>query len=122
MDKNPLTGHFRFQPKTNELFIIGIAGEVPILTLEKTPGGPLAIDTAAKENSHNLITSGAVFRALADLTESGGSFTTDATLTLKDGVLRVNTASKVEADNTLPVTSAAVNVTVGNIEALLETI
>ena len=61
MDKNPLTGHFRFQPKTNELFIIGVAGEVPILTLEKTPGGPLDIDTAAKENSHNLITSGAVY-------------------------------------------------------------
>lgn len=54
--------------------------------------------------------------------DSGADFTTDATLTLENGVLRVNTASKVEADNTLPVTSAAVNVTVGNIEVLLQTI
>lgn len=70
MDKNPLTGHFRFQPKTNELFIIGIAGEVPILTLEKTPGGPLAIDTAPAEGSGSLITSGAVQKALALLAQA----------------------------------------------------
>ena len=54
--------------------------------------------------------------------EGGVDFETDATLTLKNGVLSVNTADVVEADNTLPVTSAAVNVTVGNINALLETI
>lgn len=36
--------------------------------------------------------------------------------------LSVNTADKVEQDNTLPVTSAAVFTTVGNIEALLGTI
>lgn len=54
--------------------------------------------------------------------DPGTTFTTDETLTLENGVLRVNTAAVVEADNTLPVTSAAVNVTVGNIEALLETI
>ena len=55
--------------------------------------------------------------------EGGGTaFETDETLTLKDGVLSVNTATVVEADNTLPVTSAAVNTTVGNIEALLQTI
>lgn len=47
---------------------------------------------------------------------------TDETLVLKDGVLSVNTADVVEAGNTLPITSAAVHVTVGNIEALLETI
>lgn len=52
----------------------------------------------------------------------GTSFTTDETLTLKDGVLSVNTADAVEADNTLPVTSAAVSATVGNIEVLLGTI
>lgn len=54
--------------------------------------------------------------------EGGVDFETDATLTLENGVLSVNTADVVEADNTLPVTSAAVNVTVGNINALLETI
>lgn len=47
---------------------------------------------------------------------------TDDTLTLEDGVLRVNTAKDVEQDNTLPVTSAAVFVEIGNIDALLQTI
>lgn len=58
-------------------------------------------------------------------TSSGGvSFTTDETLNLdpETGVLSVNTADKPEADNTLPITSAAVYATVGNIEALLATI
>lgn len=44
------------------------------------------------------------------------------TLVLKDGVLRVNTADEVEQDNTLPITSAAVHTTVGNIELLLSRI
>ena len=39
-----------------------------------------------------------------------------------DGVLSVETATAVEADNTLPITSAAVNTTVGNIETLLRKI
>lgn len=50
------------------------------------------------------------------------SFITDETLTLKDGVLSVNRANVVEGDNTLPITSAAVYTTVGNIEAILKTI
>ena len=58
--------------------------------------------------------------------EGGGSggvdFITDETLHLTNGVLGVNTAKSVEEDNTLPVTSAAVYTTVGNINALLETI
>lgn len=55
--------------------------------------------------------------------ESGGvDFTTDETLTLQNGVLSVNTADAVEEDNTLPITSAAVFQTVGNIEILLKTI
>ena len=54
--------------------------------------------------------------------DAGVSFEVDETLTLKDGILSVNTADVVEADNTLPVTSAAVQVTVGNIDALLQTI
>lgn len=53
---------------------------------------------------------------------AGTSFTTDETLTLEDGVLRVNTAHEPEPDNTLPITSAAVAETVGNIEILLKTI
>lgn len=55
---------------------------------------------------------------------SGGNvdFKTDETLTLKDGILSVNTTDLMEQDNTLPVTSAGVYATVGNIEALLKTI
>lgn len=53
-------------------------------------------------------------------TKSGGiSFETDETLSMKDGVLSVNTAKAVEKDNTLPITSAAVHTEVGNIEVLL---
>lgn len=53
----------------------------------------------------------------------GTSFTTDNTLTLgEDGVLRVNTTNKAEADNTLPITSAGVHTQIGNIEVLLNTI
>ena len=40
----------------------------------------------------------------------------------ESGVLNVNTADEVEQDNTLPITSAAVHTTVGNIEELLKTI
>lgn len=58
---------------------------------------------------------------------SGGSgggvaFETDETLYLKDGVLGVNTAHEPDPDNTLPITSAAVAQTVGNIEVILKTI
>lgn len=56
---------------------------------------------------------------------SGGvNFTTDGTLTLDPTtkVLSVNTADAPDANNTLPITAAAVHTTVGNIEVLLETI
>lgn len=49
-------------------------------------------------------------------------FETDKTLILKNGVLSVNTTNEMEHDNTLPITSAGVYATVGNIEALLRTI
>lgn len=54
--------------------------------------------------------------------EAGVKFKPDKTLKLEDGILSVNTADKVEKDNTLPVTSAAVYTEVGNINALLATI
>lgn len=56
------------------------------------------------------------------ITTGGGAFTTDATLKLENGVLSVNTTDEVAQDNTLPITSAGVAVTVGNIEVLLATI
>lgn len=43
-------------------------------------------------------------------------------LDVETNTLSVDTADKVEQDNTLPVTSAAVYTTVGNINALLGTI
>lgn len=48
-------------------------------------------------------------------------FETDETLVVEGGVMRVNTATEV-GDHTLPITAAAVNTTVGNIEVLLEKI
>lgn len=55
--------------------------------------------------------------------EGGINFTTDNTLIMsEDGVLSVNTTDRMEQDNTLPITSAGVYTTVGNIEALLKTI
>lgn len=62
---------------------------------------------------------------LAEALENAGGgimFETDETLTLKNGVLSVNTADSVEPDNTLPITSAAVATQVGNIEIILSTI
>ena len=53
---------------------------------------------------------------------TGIQFETDDTLTLQDGVLSVNTTDQMERDNTLPITSAGVYATVGNIEVLLKTI
>ena len=54
---------------------------------------------------------------------SGGvDFKTDHTLKLEKGILYVNTTDLMEQDNTLPITSAGVYATVGNIEALLNTI
>ena len=52
----------------------------------------------------------------------GVDFETDESLILKDGVLSINTTNQMEQDNTLPITSAGVYATVGNIEALLKTI
>ena len=51
-------------------------------------------------------------------------FETDETLTLDPdtNILTVNRAHEVEEDNTLPITSAAVFVEVGNINTLLKTI
>ena len=54
--------------------------------------------------------------------DTGVDFETDHTLTLENGILSVNTTNQMEQDNTLPITSAGVFATVGNIEALLKTI
>lgn len=51
----------------------------------------------------------------------GGVKVGDA-LEIRDGVLSVLRADTAEADNTLPITSAAVHTELGNIAALLSTI
>ena len=55
---------------------------------------------------------------------NGGNcnFTTDETLSFVNNVLSVNVATEPDPDNTLPISSAAVATTVGNIEILLQTI
>lgn len=54
--------------------------------------------------------------------KDGTTFVPDETLTLQNGILSVNTAKEPDPNNTLPITSAAVASTVGNIEILLKTI
>lgn len=54
--------------------------------------------------------------------KGGTTFVPDETLTLQNGILSVNTAKEPDPNNTLPITSAAVASTVGNIEILLKTI
>lgn len=58
----------------------------------------------------------------AALVPTGVNFEVDHTLYLRNGVLGVNTAHEPNPDNTLPITSAAVAQTVGNIEVLLQSI
>lgn len=115
----------------------------PIVLFESTPvnGGPpqdITLEAweralAAIGNLSNLDTSdkSSLVAAINEVRRTGGGsgegtngvcFETDETLTLKNGILSVNTANAVEQDNTLPITSAAVHTTVGNIEILLKTI
>lgn len=79
------------------------------------------VQSETKTNTKEIVE---VNKRIVNLEENGGiAFITDETLNLSDeGVLSVNTAKEVEKDNTLPITSAAVHVTVGNIDALLCTI
>lgn len=56
-------------------------------------------------------------------TTSLGTVKVGENLTItEDGVLSVDVASQAEADNTKPITSAAVNTLVGNVNAILHTI
>lgn len=54
--------------------------------------------------------------------DSGGYYKIGAGLKVEEGFLMVDTASAVEEDNTKPVTSAAVYMELGNVEALLSNI
>lgn len=77
----------------------------------------LILDTiAVKDEVEKLIDD------IKDLVADGIEIQVDETLRLENGVLSVNTTDLMEQDNTLPITSAGVYATVGNIEALLKTI
>jgi len=92
-------------------------------TIKRLESKVSSATATAKAASSAVVT---IDERVTELEEGGGgtSFTTDETLTLDPDtkVLSVNRALAVEADNTLPVTSAAVYVEVGNIDALLQTI
>lgn len=65
----------------------------------------------------------ATVNAMSDSSGGGSSAViTDETLKTENGVLKVNTTDVIEADNDLPVTSAAVYAEFAAIEALLKTI
>ena len=51
-----------------------------------------------------------------------GTYKIGSGLKVENGTLSVDVVNDVEKDNTKPITSAAVHVTVGNIEAILKTI
>lgn len=58
----------------------------------------------------------------ATTTTLGGIIVGSDLLITEEGVLSVDKSTMVEADNTRPITSAAVYAEVGNIQVLLETI
>lgn len=64
------------------------------------------------------------FGEVQKVTDASGGFKYEIGhgLKVEDNVLSVDTADVAEQDNTLPITSAAVHSTVGNIEVLLKTI
>ena len=95
----------------------GKAGYSPSVQLERKEKGVLITAINQDGQESQMIYDG------RDGDGSGGvDFTTDETLTLENGILSVNRATDVEKDNTLPITSAAVYETVGNINALLASI
>ena len=58
----------------------------------------------------------------ATRTTLGGIIVGEDLKITQSGVLSINKATKVEQDNTRPITSAAVYTEIGNIDALLQTI
>ncbi len=91
--------------------------------------GAVTEDTAVSDPTPDiysqLLVRIAALEAVSGIPGDGGAVTAfipDSTLTLRNGILSVNTADRAEEDNTLPITSAAVYTEIGNINVLLETI
>lgn len=85
-------------------------------------GGTTLHDVLLNRDKSNQHPMSAITGLVEALNTKATSFKTDETLSMKNGTLSVNTTSEVESDNTLPITSAAVSTTVGNIEILLSII
>ena len=103
--------------------IVSAALVVPYHLIGALSVGDVVIYSMFEDNTGIILHKGD--GSAADGIGGGGvDFTTDETLTLDPvtKVLSVNTAKAVEEDNTLPITSAAVFTTVGNISAILDTI
>lgn len=87
-------------------------------TMENTSGAQIGQIPCIKGLNNKGLPSSWIF-----IDPTAINFKTDNTLVVsEEGVLGVNVAGVVEKDNTLPVSSAAVYTTVGNISALLDTI
>lgn len=109
----------------------GNDGISPTIEIEEIDGGTRVTITDINGVKTFEITGGASKEQVEKIIEKyleenpidvGVQFETDHTLKLENGVLSVNTTNLMEQDNTLPITSAGVYATVGNIEALLKTI
>jgi len=80
------------------------------------------IEYIAEANPNNAVMYGDMEQYVEEIVEGVKIETDNHTIIYgEDGKLSVNTADEV-GDNTLPITAAAVNTTVGNIEVLLKTI
>lgn len=91
--------------KRDNIGVTPVEGDDWSLSAEKGGGGPGSTDVPIASNT------------VAGIIRVGENLKIN-----EDGVLSVDTATEVEEDNTRPVTSAAVQTTVGNIEILLKTI
>ena len=103
LDENPLSGYMQPEPvEVNQA--VSYDARFPEQDLEQT----------------------AMFGTLRESAGGGGDsgmfYDIGYGLKVVDNVLMVDAAQEVEQDNTLPITSSAVYTTVGNINALLETI
>lgn len=102
LDENPLSGYMQPEPvEVNQA--VSYDARFPEQDLEQT----------------------ATFGTLRESAGGGGNgmfYDIGYGLKVVDNVLMVDAAQEVEQDNTLPITSSAVYTTVGNINALLETI
>ena len=95
-------------PPTPELWRQELAGKGD--RLDYTPDGELGLYAGDK------------LLSAVEVSGGGGGWGIGHGLKVEDGKLAVDTAEDFSGDNTLPITAAAVQTTVGNIEILLGTI